>query len=36
MNNAFERSIGLLGKETFALVQEKVVAIFGLGFVCLS
>ena len=31
MNNTFERSIGLLGEETFAVVQEKVVAIFGLG-----
>ena len=31
MSNTFERSIGLLGEETFALVQQKVVAIFGLG-----
>ena len=31
MSNTFERSIGLLGEETFALVQEKVIAVFGLG-----
>ena len=31
MNNIFERSIGLLGEDTFAAIQEKVVAIFGLG-----
>ena len=31
MNNAFERSIGLLGEETFVLIQQKVIAIFGLG-----
>ena len=31
MSNTFERSIGLLGEETFAVVQQKVVAIFGLG-----
>ena len=31
MNNIFERSIGLLGKETFNTIQEKVVAVFGLG-----
>ena len=27
----FERSIGLLGKDNFNLLQEKVVAVFGLG-----
>ena len=31
MSNTFERSIGLLGEETFAFVQEKVIAVFGLG-----
>ena len=31
MNNTFERSIGLLGEQTFAIVQEKVIAVFGLG-----
>ena len=31
MNNIFERSIGLLGKENFDLIQEKVIAVFGLG-----
>ena len=31
MNNIFERSIGLLGEETFNTIQEKVVAVFGLG-----
>ena len=31
MNKIFDRSIGLLGKENFNLIQDKVVAIFGLG-----
>ena len=31
MNNIFERSIGLLGEENFNLIQEKVIAVFGLG-----
>ena len=31
MNNIFERSIGLLGKESFNLIQDKVIAVFGLG-----
>ena len=31
MNNIFDRSIGLLGEENFNLIQDKVVAIFGLG-----
>lgn len=31
MNNIFDRSIGLLGKENFDLVQDKVIAVFGLG-----
>ena len=31
MNNMFERSIGLLGEENFNLIQDKVIAVFGLG-----
>ena len=31
MNNIFDRSIGLLGEENFNLIQEKVIAVFGLG-----
>ena len=31
MNNIFERSIGLLGEENFNLIQDKVIAVFGLG-----
>ena len=31
MNNIFERSIGLLGEENFNLIQNKVIAVFGLG-----
>ena len=31
MNKIFDRSIGLLGKENFNLIQDKVIAIFGLG-----
>jgi tRNA A37 threonylcarbamoyladenosine dehydratase len=31
MNNTFDRSIGLLGEDNFNLIQDKVVAIFGLG-----
>ena len=31
MNNLFERSIGLLGKENFNLIQDKAIAVFGLG-----
>ena len=27
----FSRSIGLLGEEKFNLIQDKVIAIFGLG-----
>ena len=31
MNSIFERSIGLLGEDNFNLIQEKVIAVFGLG-----
>ena len=31
MNNIFARSIGLLGKDNFKNIQDKVIAIFGLG-----
>ncbi len=31
MNNMFERSIGLLGEDNFNRLQDKVIAIFGLG-----
>ena len=31
MNNMFERSVGLLGEENFNLIQDKVIAVFGLG-----
>ena len=31
MNDIFERSIGLLGEENFNLIQDKVIAVFGLG-----
>ena len=31
MNNIFDRSTGLLGKENFYLIQDKVIAVFGLG-----
>ena len=31
MSNIFNRSIGLLGENNFALIQDKVIAIFGLG-----
>ena len=31
MNNIFDRSIGLLGKENFDVIQDKVIAVFGLG-----
>ena len=31
MNNIFDRSVGLLGKENFDLIQDKVIAVFGLG-----
>ena len=31
MNNIFDRSIGLLGKENFDLIQDKAIAVFGLG-----
>ena len=27
----FERSIGLLGEDNFNLIQDKVIAVFGLG-----
>ena len=27
----FNRSIGLLGEDNFKLIQDKVIAIFGLG-----
>ena len=31
MSNIFDRSIGLLGEDNFNLIQDKVIAIFGLG-----
>ena len=31
MNNIFDRSVGLLGKENFDLIQDKIIAVFGLG-----
>ena len=31
MNNIFDRSIGLLGEDNFNLIQDKVIAVFGLG-----
>ena len=31
MEQQFSRSIGLLGEENFELIQEKTIAIFGLG-----
>ena len=31
MSNIFDRSIGLLGKENFDLIQDKVIVVFGLG-----
>ena len=31
MNNIFDRSIGLLGEENFNLIQDRVIAVFGLG-----
>ena len=31
MNNIFERSIGLLGEYNFNYIQDKVIAVFGLG-----
>ena len=31
MNNIFDRSIGLLEEENFNLIQDKVVAVFGIG-----
>ena len=31
MSNTFDRSIGLLGEDNFNLIQDKVIAIFGLG-----
>ena len=31
MNNIFNRSIGLLGEENFNLIQDNVIAVFGLG-----
>ena len=31
MANIFDRSIGLLGEDNFNLIQDKVIAIFGLG-----
>ena len=30
-NKIFDRSIGLLGEDNFNLIQDKVIAIFGLG-----
>ena len=30
-NKIFDRSIGLLGEDNFKLIQDKVIAIFGLG-----
>ena len=29
--NMFSRSIGLLGEDSFNLIQDKVIAVFGLG-----
>ena len=31
MANIFERSIGLLGEDNFNYLQDKVIAVFGLG-----
>ena len=31
MSNIFDRSIGLLGEDNFNLIQDKAIAIFGLG-----
>ena len=31
MSNIFDRSIGLLGEDNFNLIQDKVIAVFGLG-----
>ena len=31
MNNIFDRSVGLLGEDVFNLIQDKIIAIFGLG-----
>ena len=31
MDKQFSRSIGLLGEDNFNLIQEKIIAIFGLG-----
>ena len=31
MNNIFDRSLGLLGEDNFKLIQDKTIAIFGLG-----
>ena len=31
MDKQFSRSIGLLGEDSFNLIQDKVIAIFGLG-----
>ena len=31
MNSIYERSVGLLGDDNFNLIQDKVIAIFGLG-----
>ncbi len=30
-NKIFDRSIGLLGEDNFKLIQDKVIAVFGLG-----
>ena len=31
MSNIFDRSIGLLGEENFNYIQDKTIAVFGLG-----
>ena len=31
MDKQFSRSIGLLGEDNFDLIQDKVIAVFGLG-----
>ena len=31
MNNIYARSIGLLGEDNFKLIQNKIIAVFGLG-----
>ena len=31
MDNAFDRSIGLLGEEKYNIIRDKTICIFGLG-----